>query len=153
MRRTDRAQPSRPPGGHRPRLAERLRHKARRVTGPREAILAVLERQEHPVSIKEIFEALPAGDCDLATVYRAMHLLEQLQLVQRFDLGDRVARFELIREGHEGHHHHLVCRRCAGVVEIDECSIAAAEARIAARNGFRAVTHRLEFFGICPSCQ
>jgi Fe2+ or Zn2+ uptake regulation protein len=27
------------------------------------------------------------------------------------------------------------------------------EAAIASRNGFKAVTHKLEFFGICPQCQ
>jgi Fe2+ or Zn2+ uptake regulation protein len=39
------------------------------------------------------------------------------------------------------------------VVEIDDCSTADMEEKIAARNGFKAVTHKLEFFGICPRCQ
>ena len=74
-------------------------------------------------------------------------------MVKRFDFGDGVARFELVREGDDGHHHHLVCTRCAGIVEIEDCSLTELEARIAVRNGFKSVTHRLEFFGICPSCQ
>jgi Fe2+ or Zn2+ uptake regulation protein len=43
--------------------------------------------------------------------------------------------------------------RCAEVVEIEECSIRELEEQIAARNGFATVTHKLEFFGICPRCQ
>jgi Fe2+ or Zn2+ uptake regulation protein len=39
------------------------------------------------------------------------------------------------------------------VVEIEECFPAEIEQRIASENGFQAVTHRLEFFGICPGCQ
>jgi Fur family transcriptional regulator, ferric uptake regulator len=136
-----------------PRLADQLRRRSRKVTGPRRAILNVLRQQAHPMSNKEIHARLPGGDCDLATIYRSMHLLEEMGLVKRFDFGDGVARFELLREGDDGHHHHLVCIRCAGVVEIDECSIHGLEERIARRNGYKAVTHRLEFFGVCPDCQ
>jgi Fe2+ or Zn2+ uptake regulation protein len=39
------------------------------------------------------------------------------------------------------------------VVEIEECSMRELEERIALQNGFKAVTHRLEFFGICHACQ
>jgi len=136
-----------------PELAERLRRRSRKVTGPRQAILDTLRRQAHPLSIREIFAALPRGDCDLATVYRSMHLLEGMGMVKRFDLGDGAARFELLVEGDDGHHHHLVCTRCAGVVELQDCSIHELEDQLARRNGFKAVTHKLEFFGICPACQ
>jgi Fur family ferric uptake transcriptional regulator len=105
------------------------------------------------MSNKEVFAELPKGDCDLATVYRSMHLLEELGMVKRYDLGGGIARYELLAEGDDGHHHHLVCTRCLEVVEIDECSMRETEQRIAHRNRFKAVTHRLEFFGVCPACQ
>jgi Fur family ferric uptake transcriptional regulator len=135
-----------------PELTDRLRRKSRKVTGPRQAILEILRRHAHPMSSKEIFAALPRG-CDLATVYRSMHLLEGMKMVKRYDLGDGVARFELLAEGDDGHHHHLVCVRCAAVVEIEECFTQDLEEKIALRNGFKAITHRLEFFGVCPQCQ
>jgi len=105
------------------------------------------------MSNREIFVELRKGDGDLATVYRSMHLLEGMGIVKRFDLGDGVGRFELLEEGDDGHHHHLVCTRCAGVVELDECIIEELQCRVAAQNGFKSVTHRLEFFGVCPQCQ
>jgi Fur family ferric uptake transcriptional regulator len=136
-----------------PSLAARLRRRSRKLTGPRQAILEILRQQAHPMSSKEIFAALPQGLCDLATVYRSLHLLEGLKIVKRFDLGDAIARFELLDEGDDGHHHHLVCTLCAHVVEIQECFMPELERQIGARNGFKAVTHKLEFFGICPDCQ
>jgi len=136
-----------------PELTERLRLKSRKVTGPRQAILEILRQRSHPMSNKEIFAALRKRDCDLATVYRSMHLLESMGMVKRFEFGDGIARFELLKEGDDGHHHHLVCTQCAGVVEIEECIMDEMEIKIAARNGFKAVTHKLEFFGICPDCQ
>jgi Fur family ferric uptake transcriptional regulator len=139
-----------------PRLADltgRLRRQARKVTAPRQAILEVLRRQPRPLSNKEIFAALPSGAVDLATVYRCLHLLERLGMVKRFDFGDGVARFELLREGDDGHHHHLICRRCAVVVELEECFGAEVERTLAAASGFTQITHTLEFFGVCPRCQ
>ena len=134
-------------------LTERLRQHARKLTGPRQAILNVLRHSRRPVSSRDIFAALPKGDCDLATVYRSMRMLEEANVVSRLDLGDGVARYELVREGAHNHHHHLICTRCSEVVEIDECFTRELEEGVARRHGFRGVTHRLDFFGICPACQ
>ena len=134
-------------------LTGRLRQQARKITGPRAAILEILRQHSHPFTNREIFAALPRGQCDLATIYRAMHLLEKMGMVKRFDFGDGTARFELVGEGNDGHHHHLVCTGCADVVEIEECFPSEIETGIAAANGFKNVTHKLEFFGLCPACQ
>jgi len=134
-------------------LTGRLRRESRKVTGPRAAILEILQAQAHPLTNAEIHRLLPAGGVNLATVYRAMALLEKLGMVKQFDFGDGAARYELVREGDDGHHHHLVCTRCAAIVELEECFPVEIQARIAARHQFQAVTHRLEFFGICPACQ
>ncbi len=133
-------------------LTDRLRGQSRRITGPRQAILDVLRRHEHPITNKEVLAALPEGECDLATVYRSMHLLEEMGMVQRFDFGDGSTRFELVAD-HDDHHHHLVCRRCAAVVEIAECFPSELEDRIARQAGFKSISHKLEFFGLCPKCQ
>ena len=134
-------------------LTSRLRDKSQRVTGPRQAILALLREHRHPMTNKEIHAALAKGDSDLATIYRSMHLLEGMGMVKRFDFGDGVARFELLTGDAHAHHHHLICSCCADIVEIDDCFAAELEARVAAAHGFKTVTHKLEFFGVCPDCQ
>jgi Fur family ferric uptake transcriptional regulator len=136
-----------------PALTDRLRQKLRKVTGPRQAILEILRRRRAPLTIKEIRAQLGRANCDLATIYRSMHLLQEMGMVKRFDFGTGAARFELLQEGDDGHHHHLVCTGCADVVELEECFPHELEQRIASRNGFKAVTHKLEFFGLCPRCQ
>jgi Fur family transcriptional regulator, ferric uptake regulator len=134
-------------------LTRRLRGQTRKVTGQREAILEILRQHPHPLTNKDILAALPRGLCDLATIYRTLHLLEKMGMVKRFDFSDGVARYELLGEDDDGHHHHLVCMRCGAVVRIEECFLQEIESRIAATNGFTAVTHKLEFFGLCPHCQ
>ena len=134
------------------KLTDRLRHLERSVTGPRQAILKTLREQEHPLPIRIIHASLP-DPCDLATVYRSMHLLEKSGMVKRFDFGDGIARFELINEGDNGHHHHLICRQCSSVVELKECFPSNLEKKIARQNSYTAMSHKLEFFGVCPECQ
>ncbi len=134
-------------------LERALQHRSLRLTGPRRAVLSALQRQTRPVTINELHTALGPGECDLATVHRSVRLLRELGLVQRVELGDGRSRFELVLPGATDHHHHLVCVRCATVVNLEECVPPELEERIAARNGYRQVTHRLEFFGVCPECQ
>ena len=136
-------------------LKNRLRGQALKITGPRAAILEILRQHAHPLTNREILSEMQKGSgrCDLATIYRSMHMLEKMGMVKRFDFGDGAGRFELVGENDDGHHHHLVCTKCAEVVEIDECFPREIEKQIATKNRFKAVTHKLEFFGICPECQ
>ena len=134
-------------------LTGRLRKRSRKVTGPRLAILEILRCHPNPLTNREILGTMPTGHCNLATIYRSMHLLEDMGMVKRFDFGDGVARFELVSEGEDGHHHHLVCVRCSQIVEIQDCFPRELERQIAVRNGFKSITHKLEFFGVCPRCQ
>ena len=121
------------------------------VTRPRLRILALLQVRPHPSTSKELHAALEES-CNLATVYRFLHLLEKQGLVKRFEFGDGRSRFEWI-EDREDHHHHLICRECSLIIEFEECFSAEMEERITKHYGFGKLTHQLEFFGVCPSCQ
>jgi Fur family ferric uptake transcriptional regulator len=134
-------------------LTARLRRNSRRVTAPREALLRVLRQQRRPMTVKELHGALADRDCDLATVYRSLRVLAETRIVKRCDFGDGAARFELIEADGHGHHHHLVCTRCADIVELDHCRLPNLDRTIGAAHGFKQVEHRLEFFGLCPGCQ
>ena len=133
-------------------LTQKLRDQDRKITGPRQTILDVLRRHAHPLTNKEIHAALGKEDCDLATIYRNMHTLESMGLVKRYDFGDGAARFELVEGETDHHHHHLVCRVCQTVVEVEGCFPAELEAALATRHAFSEISHRLEFFGVCPRC-
>lgn len=135
------------------KLSEAIRDGSRRLTGPRKAILDVLGRHPHPMTNRQIREALGEKNrCDLATIYRSMRLLEELQLVERFDFGDGVARFELSGHHSQDHHHHLICSRCDEVVEVEDCFPAKLQEELARRTGYTELSHKLEFFGVCPAC-
>ena len=133
-------------------LTDKLRAGDRKVTGPREAILDVLRQHASPLTNREI-HGLLNDDCDLATVYRNIHTLVRMGLVKRVDIGDGAARWELLADAADGHHHHLICTGCQVIVELEGCFPHVFEQELARRHGFVNVTHRLEFFGRCPKCQ
>ena len=133
-------------------LTERLRAVDRKITGPRQSILDVLRQHASPLTNREIHRLL-ADDCDLATVYRNIHTLLEMGLVKRVDIGDGTARWELTADVGDNHHHHLVCTGCQAIVEVEGCFPDTFEQQLARRHGFTQVTHRLEFFGLCPKCQ
>jgi Fur family transcriptional regulator, ferric uptake regulator len=137
---------------HVPDIASHFQKNARKLTGQRQAILNLLQTQPHPLTPREIQARLTQGDCNLATIYRAMHLLKEMGLIHRYDFGDGIARYELAGMDCSSHHHHLICTQCATIVEINTCFPPEWEAKIAQEHGFRKITHKLEFFGLCPAC-
>lgn len=127
-----------------------LRDAGLRKTGPRMAVLGVLERAKSPLSHADVAAALD-DTLDRATVYRNLMALTEASLVRRTDLGDHVWRFELVREftAHETAHPHFVCTDCGTVscmpgvtVRIDGGGAAAV-----ARKGFE-----VQLRGVCGDC-
>ena len=107
---------------------------------------------EHgPFDVQQILGRMSAGVCDPVTVYRCLETFEHARLVRRCDFSDGVVRYELIGDDH---HHHLICRSCGKVeeLEIDVHHLHSLE-RAAETRGYAGVAHSLEFFGICPDCQ
>jgi Fe2+ or Zn2+ uptake regulation protein len=101
-------------------LTVRLRRHDRKITGQRQAILEILRRAAHPMSNKQVLTALPRGECDLATIYRSMHVRKMREWLSGSIWGRRRP-VRVSRGGQDGHHHHLICKRCSEVVEIEDC--------------------------------
>lgn len=123
-----------------------------RATRQREAISAQLDAAEGFRSAQDLHEALRrAGSrVGIATVYRALQVLAasgDLDVL-RSERGELLYR----RCRKDGHHHHLVCRRCARSVEVESPQVEAWAERIARRHGFTESSHTVEVFGLCRDC-
>ena len=95
---------------------DNLQAKGLRNGGARRAVIEHLGAQPCCRSAQEIFDGIRADGrpVGIASVYRALDQLVELQLVQRVELGDGIARFEPSHVDGE-HHHHLVCDACGKV--------------------------------------
>ena len=122
---------------------------AARITRQRTAGLEALQRASEPLSAKDLHAGLDHS-VGLATVYRALQGLVDAGRVDVFRRGTGEALFRLCNPVH---HHHLVCRRCGRVVEIDTCGVELWASRVAHRHGFTITDHQADVFGVCAACQ
>ena len=127
----------------------RLRRAGQRVTPQRLLILGAFRPGEH-LAADEVFarveRALPA--VNRSTVYRTLELFRDLGLVSETDLGGGVRQFELL----VGRHHHLICRECGAMLELDDDLVRPLREAVRARYGFAAAIDHLALFGRCAAC-
>jgi len=122
--------------------------------GARRAVVSYLAVQECCRSAQEIHEGIRerGGDVGVASVYRALDTLLELELVQRVDIGDGIARFEPSRTGAH-HHHHLVCDDCGKVEPFTDDLLERALERAAGRLGYELEQHEVVLRGACDICR
>ena len=104
----------------------------------------------HAWSIEELLSSVRSslGAADYSSVFRAVSLFERQGVVDKIDLGDGRARFEL----RDDHHEHIRCERCGRVAEVPGCVLDDATAQVHSLTGFKVTSHRVVFGGLCREC-
>jgi Fur family ferric uptake transcriptional regulator len=116
-----------------------------KMTGQRRTILQVLnEAGDHP-SVEDIYERAKTLDpsISMATVYRTLNLLDELNLVVKHDFKENFARFDVRMD----HHHHLIDVESGDVIEFQNDEIEVMKQKIAEELGYELVECRLELYG------
>ncbi len=130
----------------------KLRERGYRLTLQREMVLRILhEAPDHPTA-EEIYARVSAvsSAVDLSTVYRTLELLQALQLVTSFELGDGQRRYELLTVHHP--HHHLLCRGCSKLLKIDAAELQPLVDALRDSQGFAAQLEHMVIPGLCREC-
>jgi Fur family transcriptional regulator, stress-responsive regulator len=133
-----------------PATAEELRGAGLRVTAARVALLETVRDGDH-LDVEAIASGVRAriGHVSLQAVYDALHALTAAGLVRRIELADSPARFER-RVG--DNHHHVVCRSCGAVADVD-CAVGEAPCLTASDDhGFSIDEAEVIYWGLCPRC-
>lgn len=131
---------------------QRLRDHGLKVTAPRVSVLDVLRQATGHLNADEVHARLGMAGLEIgrATVYRVLAQLEQVGLVQRSVLEAGRSVFEISRGPR---HDHLVCTRCARVIDFSDAEIEARRIEAAGSKGFVVVDHRLVLLGHCAACR
>lgn len=135
----------------------KLKKKGYKFTPQRKAILDVVA--EHPgqhLSSEEIYDLVKVSspEIGLATVYRTVQLLVELDVLSKLNLDDGFVRYEIDNHDEEQHHHHhLICSECGKIIEVREDLLDSLEQEIEKKYTFLIKDHKLKFFGICETCQ
>jgi len=129
----------------------RLRTAGLRVTAPRLATLAVLAEHPH-VDVETVRAAVQQriGAVSTQAVYDVLRAFTDRGLVRRIEPAGSPALFEM-RVG--DNHHHVVCRGCGAVRDVDCATGAAPCLDPDSAAGFVVDEAEVTFWGTCPSCQ
>ena len=128
----------------------RLREAALRVTRPRVAVLAAVHEHPH-ADTDSIIGVVRAdlGEVSHQAVYDVLRALTAAGLVRRIEPAGSVARYE---SRVEDNHHHVVCRSCGGVADVD-CAVGTTPCLTASDDqGFAIDEAEVIYWGLCPDC-
>jgi len=116
-----------------------------KLTGQRKLIIQVLTGAEDHPSVDALFERAKSLDpsISMATVYRTLNLLAELDLIQKRDFKQDFARFEV----NAAHHHHLVDLDTGDVIEFQNEKLERLKEEIAHELGYDLIDHTLELYG------
>jgi Fur family transcriptional regulator, stress-responsive regulator len=131
-------------------LERMLRQVGLRVTRPRTAVLSAVH--DHPHADTESILGVVRrdyGDVSHQAVYDVLRALTDTGLVRRFQPTGSLARYEA-RVG--DNHHHVVCRSCGAIADVD-CAVGSAPCLTAADDaGFAVDEAEVIYWGRCPRC-
>ncbi|MDQ6661469.1 MAG: transcriptional repressor [Chloroflexota bacterium] len=136
-------------------ILDAFRQKGLRITEPRRALASILvETIGSEFTVEQLWDMVLVRNPEVgrATVFRAVEVLQELQLLDRVEFADGSHRFRFCHEtGH--HHHHITCSACGKVSEVEACLSGELIAQVEQAAGFTIEGHRLEFFGRCAQCR
>ncbi|MDP7142460.1 MAG: Fur family transcriptional regulator [Alphaproteobacteria bacterium] len=126
-------------------LMDRCAEAGLKMTEQRRVILQILDSAEDHPSVESVYDRAKSVDSSIsmATVYRTLNLLDELDLVVRHEFNESFARYEVNME----HHHHLIDLETGEVHEFQNEELEALKEKIANELGFELVDHTLELYG------
>jgi len=135
-----------------------LKQNGLKVTIQRVAILEVLNsRPGIHLTAEEIYDLVKEKypDIGMATVYRTIQMLSELNLIDKLILDDGYVRYEISKistEDSSHHHHHLICLDCGSIYAFQDDLLEILETRIKDALGFEVVDHKVKLYGHCKNC-
>ncbi len=129
--------------------AQSLRAAGLRVTRPRLAVLGAVGDHPHADTESIVNAARAETEVSTQAVYDVLRALTSAGLVRRIEPAGSVARYEL-RVG--DNHHHVVCRTCGNVADVD-CAVGYTPCLTAMQdNGYVIDEAEVVYWGYCPNC-
>lgn len=132
-------------------IVKKLRENNYKLTPQRLAIVKILAQSEGHPHVENIYEELQDDfpTMSLATVYRTVMLIKSLGEVLELGFPDGGNRYD----GNKPYPHpHAICIKCKKIIDPDLATLKDMTEEVATETGFEILTHRLDFFGICPDC-
>lgn len=134
-------------------LKKIVKQKGLKYTEQREIVLIILMNAEDHLSAEEIYNEIKIkyenSNVGIATVYRALSFLEEVNLITSITFGSDGKKYE---SNAKAHHDHLICTSCGTIVEFVDDEIEKRQDKIAKKNKFKITSHSMQLYGTCSEC-
>lgn len=135
-------------------LKKIVKQKGLKYTEQREIVLNILIHAEGHLSAEEVYNLIktkkPDSNIGIATVYRALGFLEEVNLITSITFGSEGKKYE---SNNKEHHDHLICTNCGKIVEFMDSEIEKRQDKVAKKNKFKITSHSMQLYGVCDTCQ
>jgi Fur family peroxide stress response transcriptional regulator len=133
-------------------LTRKLKQRDYRFTPQRLAVLKILVKSDAHPSVEQIYDQVKVDFpmTSLGTVYKTIAMLKEMGEVLELGFSDDSNRYD----GKKPYPHpHLICIKCKNIIDPEINSLGIIPQVIVEKTGYRIVNYRLDFYGVCPSCQ
>ncbi len=131
-----------------------LKDKGMKYTEQRALILKLLMKIDGHLNAEELYEVVkkeyPEQNIGIATVYRTLNFLEEVELISSISFGKEGKKYE---SNDTEHHDHIICTSCGKILEFFDEQIEKRQEVIARQNGFMITDHNMQLYGLCGSCK
>lgn len=136
-------------------ISRKLKRAGYKLTPQREVTVETLiENKNELLTAEEIFIKVKHKNpsIGLATVYRTLDMLHELEIVKKIPFRDGMSRFDLVKTSNGQQPFYLLCQSCGQIEEVKENILFDKEKNIQHRYQFKITTYHLTFHGICKDC-
>lgn len=132
-------------------LLQKLSSQGYKITPQRRLILEILKDSNRHLTAEEIAERAKQHQpsISVATIYRNLNILVDIDLLSKLDLHNGPARYEL----NQGHDHHMVCLSCGAAIKLGMCPMHGEIKKTIDEKGFLVNGHHFEITGYCKDCR
>lgn len=135
-------------------LKKIVKQKGLKYTEQREIVLSILLDAQDHLTAEEVYNEIkkehPDSNIGIATVYRALSFLEEVDLITSIAFGTDGKKYE---SNAKSHHDHLICTSCGKIIEFMDDEIEKRQDKIAKKNKFKITSHSMQLYGVCEACQ
>ena len=133
-------------------MVQKLKEQGYRITPQRWVVLKILAASQGHPSVEKIYDRVKVDfpTTSLATVYKTVSLIKSIGEILELGFSDGSNRYD----GNKPYPHpHVICISCKKIIDPDLSGLKDMTQELIKETGFQIVSHRLDFFGVCPDCQ
>jgi len=131
-----------------------IKDKGLKYTKQREIIFETILNCKKHLGAEDVYSILlkkhPEERIGIATIYRALAFLEEVNLISSISIGKDAKKYETTEKEH---HDHLICIKCNKIIEFINANIEKEQDKTAKENNFKLLNHTMYLYGICEECQ